>query len=293
MSEKSVVSVIIPSYNRIRYIEEAISSIESQSYQDYEIIIVDDGSTDGSLALLEDFSKKGRIKLYTHADYQNRGQSSSINLGLEHAVGEFIAVLDSDDYFSPDKLARQVSFLEKNQDFGLVYGQGNAVDANGGFLYTVPDDSHTEFSDPNNLLLDCYMALPGGSLIRRSVFDRVGGFEESFRAGQDHDMALRIMEEFKVAFLPGVVFFYRKHAETISANGLETRWRTGMDILERAQTRYPYRKRTIRKRKAVIDYRLSQVYWKRGQKLRSIGYLIASGLRDPIRAGRVLLGSKR
>src|SRR5690606_199560 len=95
MSEKSVVSVIIPSYNRIRYIEEAISSIESQSYQDYEIIIVDDGSTDGSLALLEDFSKKGRIKLYTHADYQNRGQSSSINLGLEHAVGEFIAVLDS------------------------------------------------------------------------------------------------------------------------------------------------------------------------------------------------------
>lgn len=292
MLGRSMVSVIIPSYNRIKYIEDAIASIEEQSYRDYEIIVVDDGSTDGSFELLEGFSKSGRISLYSHANNQNRGQSASINLGIMHATGSFVAVLDSDDYFAPDKLARQVSFLEKNHNVGMVYGQGHAVDANGTFLFKVPDDSHTESSDPNNLLLDCYLALPGGSLIRRSVFEKVGMFEESFRAGQDHDMALRIMEEFKVAFLPEVAFFYRKHGESISANGLETRWRTGMDILERAKKRYPYRKRTIRKRKAVINYRLGQVYLKCGQVRRSIGYLIASGFLDPVRAGRVLLGSK-
>lgn len=287
-----MVSVIIPSYNRIKYIENAIASIEEQSYQDFEIIVVDDGSTDGSFELLEEFSEAGRISLYSHENNENRGQSASINLGIMHATGLFVAVLDSDDYFAPDKLARQVAFLEENHNFGMVYGQGHAVDADGRFLFKVPDDNHAETSDPNSLLLDCYMALPGGSLIRRSVFEKVGMFEESFRAGQDHDMALRIMEEFKVAFLPEVAFFYRKHGESISANGLETRWRTGMEILERARKRYPYRNRTIRKRKAVINYRLGQVYWKCGQKRRSIGYLIASGFLDPIRAGKVLLGSK-
>src|SRR5690606_19485343 len=202
MLGRSMVSVIIPSYNRIKYIEDAIASIEKQSYRDYEIIVVDDGSTDGSFELLEEFSKAGKISLYSHANHENRGQSASINLGIMHASGSFVAILDSDDYFAPDKLAQQVSFLEKNPIFGMVYGQGHAVDADGRFLFKVPDDNHAETSDPNILLLDCYMALPGGSLIRRSVFEKVGMFEESFRAGQDHDMALRIMEEFKVAFLP-------------------------------------------------------------------------------------------
>ncbi|MBY6032519.1 glycosyltransferase [Marinobacter daepoensis] len=289
---KPVVSVIIPSYNRIKYIEETISSVESQCYRDYEIIVVDDGSTDGSFQLLERFKREGRIKLYTHLNGKNLGQSASINRGIDYSTGSYIAILDSDDYFSLDKLARQVYFLERNPSFGMVYGQGQAVDADGRFLFTIPDDNHIETNDPNNLLLDCYMALPGGSLIRRSVFDKVGRFEESFRAGQDHDMALRIMEEFKVAFLPEIVFYYRKHGDSISTNGLETRWRTGIQVLERAKSRYPYRKSTIRKRKAVINYRLGQVHWCRGQKLRSLGFLIMSGTLDPVRASKVLLGSK-
>ena len=292
MSRRPLVSVIVPSYNRVKYIEQAVDSAFSQSYSSIEIIIVDDGSTDGSFELLRRLEDSGRIKLLTHPSHENKGQSKSINLGLLHSSGEYISILDSDDFFAPHKIEQQVAFLEQSPDVGMVYGQGHAVDADGRFLFKVPDDNHAETSDPNILLLDCYMALPGGSLIRRSVFEKVGMFEESFRAGQDHDMALRIMEEFKVAFLPEVAFFYRKHGESISANGLETRWRTGMEILARARKRYPYRNRTIRKRKAVINYRLGQVYWKCGQKRRSIGYLIASGFLDPIRAGKVLLGSK-
>ncbi|WP_029653303.1 glycosyltransferase family 2 protein [Marinobacter daepoensis] len=292
MNERPLVSVIVPSYNRAKYIEQAIESACLQSYKPIEIIVVDDGSTDDSLTLLRRFEASGRIRLFTHPDHENKGQSRSLNLGILHCVGDYVSILDSDDYFAPRKIEQQIAFLEKFKNVGMVYGQGHAVDAEGRFLFKVPGDSHTETSDPNNLLLDCYMALPGGSLIRRSVFTRVGMFEESFRAGQDHDMALRIMEEFKVAFLPEVAFFYRKHGESISANGLETRWRTGMQILKRAKNRYPYEKCTIRKRKAVINYRLGQVYWTRGQKWRSLGYLTASGFLDPLRAARVLLGSK-
>lgn len=290
MSEKSLVSVIIPSYNRVKYIQQAIDSVYSQNYSPVELIVVDDGSTDGSLELLRRLEASGRIKLFTHPNHKNKGQSASLNLGIMHCCGNYVSILDSDDYFAPQKLEQQVAYLESHPTLGMVYGRGHAVDASGSFLFKVPDDNHAESNDPNELLLDCYMALPGGSLIRRSVFDKVGMFEESYRAGQDHDMALRIMEAFEVGFLPEVAFFYRKHGESISSNGLETRWCTGMLILERAVDRYPYAKRTIRKRRAVINYRLGQVYWKRGQKGRSLRYIVAAGFLDPIRASRVLFG---
>lgn len=292
MANDSLVSVVIPSYNRKKFIEEAIESVEDQNYDNIEIIVVDDGSTDGSLEILKELDECGRIGLYIHPDHANKGQSASINLGIVKSSGSYICILDSDDFLSPTKISRQVDFLVRHPSVGMVYGQGHAVDEGGAHLFKVPSDTHVETSDPNELLIDCYLALPGGALTRREVFDSVGFFEESFRAGQDHDMALRIIEKFRVAFMREVAFFYRKHSDSISVNGLETRWRTGLEILERAKTRYPYAKRTIRKRKAVINYRLGQVYWERGQTWRSLRHFVASGLLDPARAGRVLLGSK-
>ncbi len=293
MSSNPLVSIIIPSYNRFKYIAEAIFSVENQNYKNIEIIVVDDGSNDGSLSLLESLKYEGRIQLYTHNNKINKGQSASINLGMSKASGCYISVLDSDDYFSAQKLTNQVAFLEADKSIGMVYGQGHAVDANGRFLFKVPDDNHREDSDPNKLLLDCYMALPGGALVRREVFESVGLFEEKFRAGQDHDMALRIMEKFPVAFLPEVSFYYRKHGDSISARGLETRWRNAALILERAVGRYPYRKSTIRKRRAVIDYRLGQVLWSSDRKIQALSRFIAAGVRDPKRATKVIFNGRK
>ena len=209
-----LISVVIPSFNRLKYIPSAIESAFQCGLENLEVIVVDDGSTDGSLDYLSNLSEQGKICLMTHKDNKNLGQAASINLGLSEAQGEFIAILDSDDFFSKEKFASQVSYLQENPDVGMVYGQGHAIDEDGHFLFEVPADGHQEDSDPNKLLLDCYMALPGGSLIRRSVFDKVGLFEEGFRAGQDHDMALRIMESTKVAYLPRLAFFYRKLYQT-------------------------------------------------------------------------------
>jgi len=292
-SSNELVSVIIPSYNRAAYIEAAISSALDQTYGPVEVIVVDDGSTDGSYEKLQQWEERGELVLLTHPERRNRGQSASINLGIQQAVGSYIAILDSDDMFAKEKLADQVAFLEANPETGMVYGQGHAVDADGNFLFKVPGDGHQEPSDPNRLLLDCYMALPGGSLVRRSVFEKAGLFEESFRAGQDHDMAIRIMEATKCAYLPKLAFYYRKHDDSISVKGLERRWLTGLEILRRANERYPYMRSTIRKRKAVLQFRLGQTYWRERRKAKALPHLVSSGLLDPARALMVLIGREQ
>lgn len=292
-SSNELVSVIIPSYNRAAYIEAAISSAIDQTYGPVEVIVVDDGSTDGSYEKLQQWEERGELVLLTHPERRNRGQSASINLGIQQAAGSYIAILDSDDMFAKEKLADQVAFLEANPETGMVYGQGHAVDADGNFLFKVPGDGHQELSDPNRLLLDCYMALPGGSLVRRSVFEKAGLFEESFRAGQDHDMAIRIMEATKCAYLPKLAFYYRKHDDSISVKGLERRWLTGLEILRRANERYPYMRSTIRKRKAVLQFRLGQTYWRERRKAKALPHLISSGLLDPARALMVLIGREQ
>ena len=292
-SSNELVSVIIPSYNRAAYIEAAINSALDQTYGPVEVIVVDDGSTDGSYEKIQQWAERGDLVLLTHPERRNRGQSASINLGIQQAAGSYIAILDSDDMFAKEKLADQVAFLEANPEIGMVYGQGHAVDADGNFLFKVPGDGHQEPSDPNRLLLDCYMALPGGSLVRRSVFEKAGLFEESFRAGQDHDMAIRIMEATKCAYLPKLAFYYRKHDDSISVKGLERRWLTGLEILRRANERYPYMRSTIRKRKAVLQFRLGQTYWRERRKAKALPHLVSSGLLDPARALMVLIGREQ
>lgn len=285
--DKSV-SVIIPCFNREKYIGLAVKSALRGSFQPCEVIVVDDGSTDSSLNILRDLELRGEIKLLVHPCYRNCGQAASINLGLGQAQGNYLAILDSDDLFAPSKLEEQIRFLEDNPKIGMVYGQGYAIESGGSQLFKLLPDNHEEPSDPNSLLLDCYMALPGGALVRREIWEKAGYFEENFRAAQDHDMALRLMEIASVAYLPKLAFYYRKHDDAISKKGLERRWKTGFEILERAQKRYPYRRSTIRKRAAVLNFRLGQTYWREGERLRAMPYLLKSGLLDPARAVKVL-----
>ncbi len=283
MREVPLVSVITPAFNRARYIEQTVSSVLEQSMDDLEYIVVDDGSTDGTLEILQQVADP-RFRLLRHPGGVNKGQAASINVGLREAVGRYVVILDSDDYLALDKLEWQAAYLDENPDEGMIYGQGEAVDEKGQFLFhTLPKD-HTEPSDPNRLLLDCYLALPGGAMFRRSLLEEVGFFEEGFRAAQDHDMALRLMEKAKVAYRPKVAFYYRKHGESISKNALERRWRTGFEILHRAAARYPYAPSTLRKRRAVLNYRLGETYWRSRRRWLALYHLAKSGALDPGRA---------
>lgn len=284
------VTVLIPLYNRKDYIFETVLSVFRQRYPDIELIVIDDGSTDGGDLIIEGLAREGRLQLLRHPGNVNKGQSAALNLGLGHATGEFIAILDSDDLFVEGKLEKQVAFLNMNPDVGLVYGNGEAIDAHGKFLYEINYDNRYEPSDPNNVLMDCYFLLPQNSLVRASVYQKSGLFDEALRAAQDHDMLIRICEVTKIAHQSIDGFRYRRHANSISVNNLELRWRSGIIVLKKAKKRYPYQRSALRKRAAVVNFRLAQsLIKKRKSLLEAVVRLICSGVLDPRRAFSTLL----
>jgi len=287
------VSVIIPAFNRARYIGQTIDSVLNQTYKNIEIIVVDDGSTDHTLEALALYCNN--IKLLEHPGRQNKGQSVSINLGMRHASGEYVCILDSDDYWEPDKLALQVSCMEHTPDVGFVYCNGTAVNSHGEFLYDIYSADHQEENRPENVLLNCYIHLPSNSLMRMSVLRQAGDFDETMRAAQDHDMLVRVAEITRLAYIDKPLYHYRRHEESISKSnqGAISRWRNGFVILEKARKRYPYPPSVIRRRKAVLNFRLFQCAMENNSRFEAIPYLILAGLYDPARAWAVLIHKER
>lgn len=282
-----LVSVIIPSYNRENYIAETIESVLNQTYDNIELIVVDDGSTDKSRNIIDSYGDK--ISILEHPGRINKGQSAALNLGISISQGEYIAFLDSDDLFAPDKIDKQVRFLEENSQYGLVYGNGDAIDENGEILYRLYENDHYEKSDPNLILLDCYFLLPNNSLLRKDVLASAGLFDESLRAAQDHDLLVRVAEVTKVAYINECLFFYRRHKDSISQRSAKLRWKNGYKILRKSQLRYPYRLSTLLGRLAVLNFRLGQCYKRDGKLFQAFSLFLAAGICDPIRAIKVLM----
>lgn len=285
-----MVSVIIPAFNRNKYINQTVDCVLTQTFQTFELIVIDDGSTDGTYEKLQDYGDK--ISLVTHEGRVNKGQSSSINEGLKRASGKYVVILDSDDFWEPNKLEVQVNYLEANPDIGLVYTNGYGTNSEGEITYKYHSEDHRDPQDPNAVLLDCYMALPVNAMVRKEVYDQVGFFNEEYRAAQDHDMLIRIAEVCRFAYLPDYLFYYRRHGDSISHTKLDIRWMTGFKILEEAQKRYPYKPATIRKRKAVLNFRLGQVFVKQGKYMRALKHIIKAGFLDPVRSLKVLFGKE-
>ncbi len=288
MANDPLVSVIIPAFNRVKYIDQTIQCVLDQTYSNVELIVVDDGSSDGTYDKILSYGDK--INVLIHPGHTNKGQSASINLGIKKAQGEYIIILDSDDYWELNKLEIQVNYLQEHKDVGLVYTNGYGVDASGDIIYPIHKKDHREINDKDLVLLDCYFSLPVNSLVRKNIYNKVGLFEEGYRAAQDHDMLIRISEITKFAYLPDFLFFYRHHEESISNNNQVIRWNNGFKILSMAQKRYAYKSSTIRKRKAVLNYRLGACYFGERRYVLSAKYLIMALIFDPVRSLKVALG---
>lgn len=289
---KPRISIVTPAFNRADLMPSTLHSVLGQDFSDFEYIVVDDGSTDGTLEWLQTIEDK-RLTVLTHPNNENRGQAASINLGLRRAQGDFIVILDSDDLLAEGSLRAHADILEENESLGMVYGQGVAIDGQGNKLFPLFPDDHYEESDPNRLLLDCYIVSPGLCMFRKETVKMVGELEENFRAAQDHDFVLRIAEVSKIAYSSYECFFYRKHEGTISAHGQLTRWKNGFEILRRASERYPYSPITLRKRRAVLHFRLGQTYLRNSSSLEAIRHFVFAGCTDPVRALGVILGREK
>jgi len=237
----SRVSVVIPTYNRAYCIENAIQSVLAQTHKDVEVVVVDDGSTDGTGELIaRRYGNDDRIRYFYR---ENGGVSAARNTGLQRATGDFIALLDSDDVWKPWKLELQLACLNRLPDAGMVWTDMEAVDSEGRvfdshFLRTMysayqwfPGDTLFSESYP---LPEISIPLPASAgklyagnifsqmimgnlvhtstvLLRRERFEKVGGFNQSLRySGEDYDFHLRTCREGPVAFAAVAAIAYRK-----------------------------------------------------------------------------------
>jgi glycosyltransferase involved in cell wall biosynthesis len=202
---KPKVSVIIPAYNSEKYIAEAIESVFAQTYPGYEVIVVDDGSTDGTLQLLKRYDS--RIKVLTKV---NGGPASARNLAINNSCGEYIAFLDSDDLWVEEKLDEQVAFLNKHPEVGLVFGEILIFEERGGKHIILSKNGWTGDPTFRQLLFGNY--IPNSTVvIRRRCVDKVGLLNESAEliAVEDHEYWMRIARTFPMAGIPNPLAYYR------------------------------------------------------------------------------------
>jgi glycosyltransferase involved in cell wall biosynthesis len=202
-------SVVIPTYNRADLIGRAIRSVLAQTYTNFEIIIVDDGSTDNTQEVVQKFGDS-RIKYVPHDI--NRGLNNSRNTGIKNSTGEYVAFLDSDDEWLPKKLEKQLeAFAKGGAEVGACYTWLNSINEDTKKeLIVSPLFEGYIFED----LLYSQFANPSSMVVRRSCFDVVGVFDtdESFRACEDWDLWLRLSREYKFAVVPEVLTIWWNHS---------------------------------------------------------------------------------
>ncbi|MCB7128687.1 MAG: glycosyltransferase [Candidatus Brocadiales bacterium] len=191
------VSIILPCYNGERWLPETISSILAQTFQDFELIVVDDGSTDGTPAILESIAHEPRTTVIRQP---NHGIPATHNRGLREAQGEFIAYIQQDDLWLPEKLALQVeAFRQSDPSVGLIYGQAYHIDEAGRIFKLQRPPEYPQHELLRHLIEDGGFVPIVTTLIRRACYERVGLHDESLYGCDDYDLWLRLAPHF--AFL--------------------------------------------------------------------------------------------
>ena len=215
---KPKVSVIVPTYNRSIYILDALRSILDQNYENIEIVVIDDGSTDGTKERLASLVEKGIV----HYIYQeNQGRSAARNRGISLATGDYLAFLDSDDLLESGTLIKQVEFLVRNPEIGLVHGGYSKFDD---FNKDIGYRNPSWFSGwiyPQMLLMwTALLAIPT-VMVPRQIINEVGGFDESLYIGEDLDLWRRIARRYPFGYINQRLARIRVHAGNTSIDAVK------------------------------------------------------------------------
>jgi len=268
MREKPSVSVVIATYNRANFLPETIDSVLNQRFQDFELIVVDDGSTDNSREVLRRYEPRVRY-IYQ----ENHGPSAARNLGVRHAKGAWIAIQDSDDLCAPEHLAALHGYVQSHPECGMVFGNGGYLGGKEHNRETiVPRDKSRRLARDGVRLVDHFersIVRLQASLISKRCYDALGGHDESLWLCMDLDLSFRLFMSYPVAYIDQVVFLYRRHPGNISRNE-ELRTLENIRVIEKLLKEYPKARQllgqtTIDHRVAYRYYRLAKGRWKRHQ----------------------------
>jgi len=280
------VAAIIPTYNSAKFIQRTILSALQQDYEQIEITVVDDGSTDDTVRKVESFAP--RVRILHHPNKANLGTAASRNLGIKSTEAELIAFLDHDDIWHPTKIREQVTIFNNYPDVGLVHTNGYSIDENDNILYELLPKDFNEPQQPEAILLSCYIKAPSSVIARRDLLEKAGMFCEGFRLSSDHDLWIRMKEITNFYFLAKHLLGIRQHSTQLSRQ--RAMWEAGFDVLERAIARYPYGLAVKRKRLAVLHYRLGIWDLRNSHYQNAFKNFLSAFKLDPYRSIKVLCG---
>jgi glycosyltransferase involved in cell wall biosynthesis len=231
-----MVSVIIPAYNAEKFLAASIRSVLAQTYRNFEIMVIDDGSTDTTAQVTRSFGDEVR---YIHK--QNGGQASALNLGTRNARGEYVAFQDADDIWLPDKLERQCQHLDVNPQFGMVCTDLSEVDEE---LRVIQTSKCTEAGliPKEGWMFDQELLIgfifPSAALIRRELLITLDGFDESLRYQADKEFFLRFLYRYQSGFINVPLVLRRRHDSNLTNNYNEGSLREKIQILVQARERF-------------------------------------------------------
>ncbi len=248
MEASSLVSVVIIFLNEEKFLAEAVESVLAQTFPAWELLLVDDGSTDGSTEIAKRYAQQrpGQIHYCEHSGHRNRGKGASRNLGVRQAQGEYVAFLDADDIWLPNKLAEQIAILDQHGAVGLLYGETY-------YWYSWSPElaiGQPDFSPPLGVavntpiqppqLLPLYLRgiaavpCPSSILVRRTAINEIGGFDETFTGAnniyEDQAFYVKLCLKTTALVVPSLWDWYRQHPEASMA----VAWRTGKEAEARA-----------------------------------------------------------
>ena len=213
-SRQPRVAVLTAVYNGARWLEEALESVRRQSLQDFELIVVDDGSTDATSQIVGDFAARdGRIRPYRHP--RNRGPSAARNLGLSMTAAEYVAALDADDLMAPRRLELQAAFLDSHPDVGVVGCQLLEIDDAGSAQRLLRSPMNARLARWS--LLFQTPVLNSGAMFRSSAVRRAGGYSQAAEPIEDYDLMARLLRLTDCVALPDCLGSYRRHAAQLTS----------------------------------------------------------------------------
>ena len=238
----SKVSVVIPSYNYGKFVREAVDSVLSQTYADFEIVLVDDGSRDNTRETLQDYIDAGRIN-YIYKE--NGGLPAARNTGIQAASGEYIAMLDADDKWLPRKLELQMAYMTDNPDVDVLFCDELRFQEG-----REPQETPRKLLAGENIrekfLISCF-TIPSSLLFKKKSLTMTGLFDEKLQHCEDWDMMMRMAYKLNVAYLPEYLVLRRIHSSSMSVN---------------IKNKSVYYKRFYNNNKVLLDNRQKSVFRK-------------------------------
>jgi glycosyltransferase involved in cell wall biosynthesis len=274
-----LVSVLIPVYNTEKYIEETINSVLNQTHANFELIVVDDGSTDSTALLVEKFCKiDARVKLIRQ---KNQGVSAARNTGFNASKGDFIAYLDADDVWRSKNLELWLQKFASDDDFGVVHSDCQVIDSNSNKVNTFHHGYEGYLLD-NLLLGGKWINGTSGSLVKRKIVESVGGFDLDLSTGADQEFFFRIASKGKVGRVAEVLWYYRIHSNNMHYN-TKLYERDTLLAYKRAKQNKLFKTSAFQRLCfSKMYYMLSGTYWNLGgNKIKAITYLAKSILYYP------------